>query len=77
MILLYLSHDILYSDVRDAGEIPADDRISAKKYPRCGWVNRLENLEIMEVTSNPREAGEIVRRLQGEGQSFMRADELR
>ena len=52
-----------------------DDKIGVKKCPTCGWVNKLGNLKIVGVTNDAREAGEIIRRLQGDGTTFIRADE--
>ena len=51
-----------------------DERIGVKKCPVCGWVNKLGNLEIVEVAFKPKEAQEIIRKLQGTGTSFVRAD---
>jgi len=53
-----------------------DEEVGVRRCPSCGVLNRLGEVEVVRVVENVREAGEVVRELQGEGTGFIRGYDL-
>ena len=50
--------------------LAVDSKVGYRKYPYCGYVNRIEVSRVIKTFKSPREASELVRLLNSSNDSF-------